>query len=59
MGLNRFRQTKFIKIKSDKQIIKEQRINKLRQLEGLPLIDFGPTYKREEDNLFNLHSLLE
>ena len=47
-------------LKSEKQILKEQRTNKLRKLEGKPLIDYGPDYIYESifDNI-SMSMLLE
>ena len=34
-------------LKSEKQILKEHRTNKLRKLEGKPLINYGSDYEYE------------
>lgn len=52
--------SRFVKIKNNKQILKENRINKLRKIEGKVLIDFGDTYKKvSPEEYFGFHSLLE
>ena len=51
MGIERYR-TKKIKLKSDKQILMEERTNKILKLEKKPLKDFGPNYRYEDDTPF-------
>ena len=45
-------------IKSDKQILKETRINKFRKLNGKKPIKFSPNFIREVENP-HIHSLYE
>jgi len=56
---NPFTETKWKKIKTDKQILIESRVNKLRKIEGQKPIDFGPNYIKEEVYNYGIHSLLE
>lgn len=43
-GIGKYPFQKWVR-KPDAQIKKEERINKLRKLQGLPLVDFGGNYE--------------
>jgi hypothetical protein len=39
-------------LKSSKELLKEERINKLRKLKGEPPIDFGPPYREYDSSKY-------
>ena len=44
MALPHYTQIRIKKVKSDEQVLREKRLNKIRKIEGKPLIEFGPQY---------------